>query len=239
MTVIRSGDAPVVAAVEGLCFAGKSTLVRAVAQLTGAIIAPEYTDLAPLPAWPPADQDAVTAALEQFDHLEALRTAAARAQLRQRAATGRPGRAVLLDRSPLTLLAHEYGMQVLAVQNDPAGAARRYTRAAATGTILTPDVYVHVSIPDDVSAARRAARGPVADHLEHPAVRARISAVCSTWLNLLPPQRVLRLDGTAPVPMLAAATARFLSDDTARGRRVPPWTRLTAAVTEQARPVPS
>lgn len=239
MTFTRSGDVVTVTAVEGLCFAGKSTLVRAVAKLTSAVIAPEYTDLAPLPAWPPLDQAAVTAALEQFEHLEALRTAEAKAQLRHRAATGLPGRVVLLDRSPLTLIAHEYGMQALAVPADPAGAAHRYTRAAAAGTILTPDLYVYVSVPDDVTAARRAARGPVADHLDHPAVRARIGAVCSTWLDLLLPDRVLRLDGAVPVPMLAAATARFLSDDTSRSRPVPPWTQLTDAITEQAQPVPS
>jgi hypothetical protein len=64
--------------------------------------------------------------------------------------------------------------------------------------------------------------------------------VCSTWLELLPPERVLRLDGTAPVPMLAAATARFLAgDDTGRSRPVPPWTQLTIALAGQARLVPS
>lgn len=239
MTVTRSGDMPIVTAVEGLCYAGKTTLVRAVAALTSAVIALEYTDLAPLPAWPPADQEVVSAALDQFERLERRRAAAARTQLSRRATAGRAGRVVLLDRSPLTLIAHEYGMQALAVPADPDGAARRFTAAAADATILTPDVYVYLSVPEQVTAARRAARGPVAEHLDHPTVRARISEVCSTWLDLLPPNRVLRLDGAAPVPELAATVARFLSEDFDRCRPVPPWTWLTAAAATPARPVPA
>lgn len=238
MTFTRLGDVPLVTAVEGLCFAGKSTLTRAVAALTGAVIAAEYTDLAPLPAWPPADHATVTAALEQFERLEERRASRARAELDRRASAGCVGGMVLLDRSPLTLIAHEYGMQTLAVPADPDGAALRYARAASAATILTPDVYVYLSVPDEVTAARRAARGPVADHLDHPAVRARITQVYSAWMDLLPAGRGLQLDGTAPVQTLAATTARFLSN-AGRGLHAPPWTRLAAAVAEREQQVPS
>lgn len=237
MTFTRSGDMPLITAVEGLCFAGKSTLIRVVAALTGAAIAAEYTDLAPLPAWPPADQDAVTAALMQFEHLERLRAADATAELQRRATAGSARELVLLDRSPLTLIAHEYGMQTLAVPADPNGAARRYTEAATAGTILTPDVYVYLSVPDEVTAARRAARGPVAEHLDHPRVRARITQVYSAWMDLLPPGRRLHLDGTIPPQVLAATTTRFLTN-VVLGADLPAWTQLASAVADQPAQVP-
>ncbi|MGH3719618.1 MAG: AAA family ATPase [Pseudonocardiaceae bacterium] len=82
-----------VLAVEGLCFAGKTTLVHALAARLGAVAVPEYTDLAVLPPWPPHSRAEVTAALRHF-----LRVEQQRATLARRT----PARLVVLDRSPLT-----------------------------------------------------------------------------------------------------------------------------------------
>lgn len=89
-------------AIEGLCLAGKTTLVHALAARLGALAVPEYADLAPLPPWPPHSREEVTAALRHFLRLE---------QQRGIFACRTPGRLVALDRSPLTLIAHEFGME--------------------------------------------------------------------------------------------------------------------------------
>lgn len=214
-----------VVAVEGLCFAGKTTLIRHLVDVLGPdlVTGVEYTDLGPLPPWPPADHDQVTAALRRLLGYERLRAAAVRAQL-----ANCPDAVVLLDRSPLTLIAHEYGMQALNVPADPAGAATLFSQAAATGRILTPDAYLYLSVPDKVTVARRAARGPVAAHLDHPAVRARIDAACQAWLRLVPPARMAQLDGTLPPAAHIATVARFL--DRLDGPPPPPWRMLTSRV---------
>lgn len=136
-----------VIAVEGLCFAGKSTLIRHLVNVLGpdVIATPEYSDLGPLPPWPPTDH--VTATLKHLLILESRRAVTVRAQL-----ADRRDAMVLLDRSPLTLIAHEYGMRALAVPADPAGAAALFTQAAAVGKILTPDAYLYLGVSDDVTA---------------------------------------------------------------------------------------
>ncbi|MFI7026946.1 hypothetical protein ACIBMZ_29960 [Micromonospora sp. NPDC049900] len=221
--------APVIVAVEGLCYSGKSTLVRHLAPRTDAIIAPEYTDLVPLPPWPPTDHTQVSAALRQFLDLERHRASQVRTRIatRTHATASRRGHVVLLDRSPLTLIAHEYGMQALGVPADPSGAATLYADAAATGQILTPTAYLYLSIPDPVTDIRRTARGPVASHLDDPAARARIDQTCRTWLRLLPPRRQLTLDGTMPPSLLATAAAAFIRS--LAGPPVPSWRLLPEA----------
>ena len=208
----RPGD-PLVIAVEGLCYAGKTTLARALAPAAGAIVIGEYAGMASLPPFPPRHLGDIATALDRFLHLEQLRARTARA-------AGAP--VVLLDRSPLTLIAHECGMAALGVPCDPAGAAEMYSTAAEAGQILTPDGYLYLAVPDDVTAVRQAQRGPVAAHLMNPHVRAAIDHACRSWLATLPPGRYLGLDGTIAPLALAATAARWLNGLTA-DLRLPPW----------------
>lgn len=211
---------PFAAAIEGLCYAGKTTLARALAPLTGGMVLPDYGELAATPRFPPRDQEDVIAALRHFLCLERARAAAARAA---RAAV------VLLDRSPLTLIAHEHGIGHLGVPCDPHGAARLYAAAAATGEILTPGAYLYLSVPGHVAAARQARRGPVPAHLTHPQVRAGIDRACRAYLAALPAHRFLILDGTAPPATLAASAARLLSHAAPGTRSLPDWRILGLA----------
>lgn len=217
-----------VLAVEGLCFAGKTTLIRYLADTLAphVIATAEYTDLGPLPPWPPRDHDQVTMTLLHLLDRERARTAAVRTRLAHLPAT--TDVVVLLDRSPITLIAHEYGMQILHVPANPTQAADLSTRAAAAGHILTPDAYLYLSVPDEATTARRTTRGPVAAHLDHPHVRARIDIVYQSWLRLVPPARVLRLDGTWPLPVQAVTVTNFLTG--IGGPSAPPWHLLTGRV---------
>jgi hypothetical protein len=122
-------------AVEGLRFAGKTTLVTAVAERLGAVAVPEYAELATLPPWPPHTHDDVAAALRHFLRVEQQRAARA---------SRAPGGLVVLDRSPLTVIAHEFGMDRLGIPAAPGWAARLFAEAAGRGLILTPDAYVHL-----------------------------------------------------------------------------------------------
>lgn len=225
----RSEHSPVIVALEGLCYSGKSTLIRHLAARLDAIVAPEYTDLAPLPPWPPADHTQVDSALRQLLDLEQLRTR----QVHRRIATRtHPPHVVLLDRSPLTLIAHEFGMQALGIPADPDSAATLFAGAASAGQILTPTAYLYLAVPELVTAARRVARGPVAAHLVDPAVRTRIDQICRTWMRLLPHRRQVILDGTVPPPLLAAAVTAFLGN--LAGPPVPSWRCLTAHASVEA-----
>lgn len=84
----RSGM-PTVIAIEGLCFAGKTTLARALGSRFGAGVVAEYADLAPLPGFPPGSALAARTALIGFMAIEAARARTARG-------LGRP--VVLYDR---------------------------------------------------------------------------------------------------------------------------------------------
>ncbi|MGH7644988.1 MAG: hypothetical protein ACREMR_05325, partial [Gemmatimonadales bacterium] len=65
-------------ALEGPCFAGKTTLAAALSRRSGAVMIPEYAELAPLPAFPPRDHRDVRAALVHICDVEARRSAQAR-----------------------------------------------------------------------------------------------------------------------------------------------------------------
>ncbi len=210
---------PLVIAVEGLCYAGKTTLARSLARLTGAVLIGEYADIAAPPPFPPRSLDDVATTLEYFLLLERHRAHAARS-------AGVP--TLVLDRSPLTLIAHECGMAALGVPSNPSGAAEIYSAAAEAGDILTPDGYLYMAVPDDVTAARQEQRGAVAAHLMNPQARARIDHACRTWLASLPPQRYLHLDGTL-APFTLAATAQRWLRGLAASPPVPPWRTLAAA----------
>jgi thymidylate kinase len=204
---------PLVIAIEGLCFAGKTTLAHALGVAADTVVIGEYADLAPLPPFPPRHLSDVAAALDHFLCVEHQRALAARAA---------EAPVVLLDRSPLTLIAHEHGMSALGLPCDPVRAAEIYSSAAETGLILTPDAYLYLAVPDDVTAARQELRGPVAAHLMNRQVRAEIDRACRIWLATLPQERYLELDGTVSPPVLAAMTRRWLSDLTS-GLPLPSW----------------
>ncbi|MEV6350262.1 hypothetical protein [Actinoplanes sp. NPDC051851] len=229
----HTGDTPLIAAVEGLCFAGKSTLIRHLAPLLDAVVAPEYTDLADLPPWPPTSQDDVTTALHRLLELEQGRAADARARLAHRSTADGPG-IVLLDRSPLTLIAHEHGMRALNVPADPAGAAHLYADAADAASIMTPDVYLYLVVPDQITAARRAARGAVAAHLDDPRVRDRIDGLCRTWMAGLPPARRLVLDATVAPEDLARIAAGYVRAFDPGSPAPPSWRSLADHAAERA-----
>ncbi len=61
---------PLVIAIEGLCFAGKTTLANALAVAADTIVIGEYADLAPLPPFPPRHLSDVAAALDHFLRVE-------------------------------------------------------------------------------------------------------------------------------------------------------------------------
>lgn len=206
---------PVVLAVEGLCFAGKTTLVIALATRTGVVAVPEYADLAALPPWPPRSRDDVVASLRHFLRLEQQRAILARRI---------PGWLVVLDRSPLTLIAHEFGMDRLGVPAAPDLAADMFAEAAERGLILTPDAYVYLRVAAPIRAARQARRGRLPAHLTDPATQAGIEAANHAYLGVLPPRRRVVLDGTACVADLANTVACLVVDLPPAGeQQAPSW----------------
>lgn len=210
---------PIVLAVEGLCLAGKTTLVNALTtQHPATTAAPDYADLAPLPPWPPHHDTDVHAALRHFLRLE-----------QQRARTARhPSQVVVLDRSPLTLIAHEYGMVRLGIPAAPDLAADLFADSAEHSQILTPDAYIHVRAPAAVRAARRAQRGPVPGHLVDRSVEAGIAAATRAYLDQVPPQRRLLLDGTANTRHLLHHVGQFIAALPPHGQQPPPSWRILA-----------
>ncbi|MGH3869815.1 MAG: hypothetical protein ACRDQ4_27690 [Pseudonocardiaceae bacterium] len=219
-------SARTVVAVEGLCLAGKTTLVHALAARLGALVVPEYTDLAPLPPWPPYSREDVTAALHHFLRLE---------QQRGIFAHRTPGRLVALDRSPLTLIAHEFGMVRLGVPAEPDLAVHLFSEAAERGLILTPDAYVYLRVPSSVRAVREARRGRLPAHLTNPVTQAGIEATDRTYLNALPPRRRVILDGSASVADLTDAVARFVANLPPAGEQPAPSWRVLAPPVALAR----
>lgn len=218
MSATPRSRTPLIVAVEGLCFAGKTTLARALARRLATNVVAEYADLAPLPGFPPASQFAARAALLGFLALESGRARSARE-------LGRP--LVLYDRSPLTLIAHEHAMASLAIASDPRAAASWFSGAAAAGAIIAPDAYLHLVIADQAFDTRQARRGPLPPHLVSPPVRAAISRVYDTYFAAVSPDRVLRLDGCASLAQLTAGAARFIDDLPGHGTGpAPDWAVL-------------
>lgn len=218
MSATRQSGTPLVIAVEGMCFAGKTTLARALARRLSAAVIPEYADLAPLPGFPPASPSAARTALSRFLAIEAGRARSARTA---------NGPLVLFDRCPLTLIAHEHAMTALGIPSDPAAAARWFSSAAAAGAIIAPDGYLHLTTPDETFHARQDQRGPLPAHLVSPAVRAAISGIYKAYFTATSPARVLELDGRTPPPQLAERAARFIANLPGRGIGPPPqWAIL-------------
>ncbi len=215
-------SARAVLAVEGLCLAGKTTLVHALAARLGALAVPEYADLAPLPPWPPRSREDVTAALRHFLRLE---------QQRSIFACRTPGRLVALDRSPLTLIAHEFGMDRLGIPAAPELAVHMFSEAAERGLILTPDAYVYLGVPSSVRVVREARRGRLPAHLTDPVTQAGIEATDRAYLDALPPMRRVVLDGSACVADLTDAVARLVANLPPAGEQpAPSWLVLAPPV---------
>lgn len=208
---------PIVLAIEGLCFVGKTTLARALATQREAVVLPDYADLAAPPPWPPRGRADVIAALRHFLRLEQQRALLAR----QRAS-----RLVVQDRSPLSLIAHEFGMDRLGMPAAPALAAHLFADAAERGLILTCDAVVYLRVPAAVSAARQACRGAVPAHLIDPITQAGIEAASHHYLDVMPSQRRLMLDSTACITELIHAVDRLMADLPHHGQQATPSWRV-------------
>lgn len=192
--------APKVIAVEGLCFAGKTTLARSLARRLGAWLGAEYADMITLPPFPPATWAAARARLSALLAAEAVRSSRARD-----AGT----RLVIFDRSPLSIIGHEHAMRARGVPADPQTAATWFARAAEAGAILWPDAYLYLTVPDEAFRQRQLNRGQLPGHLIAPGVRSALGEFYATCLQAAGPGRVLSLDGTAPAASLAAQAAVF------------------------------
>ncbi len=200
MTAASETGTPLVLAVEGLCFAGKTTLARALARHLRVPVAAEYADLTELPPFPPPDQAAARTGISALLAAEARRS-------RQARATG--SRLVIYDRSPLTVIGHEHAMRARGVPADPQTAAAWFTAAASAGAILTPAAYIYLTVPDDAYRRRQEARGHLPEHLVAPDVRDALTRFYDACFAAAGPGRVLRADGTNPLTVLTRQAAVF------------------------------
>ncbi|HEX5495279.1 MAG TPA: AAA family ATPase [Mycobacteriales bacterium] len=228
----NTAASPLVIALEGPCYAGKTTLAAALARTLCATVAPDYAAVAPLPPFPPHGHGDVRAALCHFLGLERHRAAYARAAARP---------IVLCDRSPLTLISYEIGMAALGVPHDPALAVAMFSAALDDGTILAPDAYLYLTVTPPMAAARRAARGPVADHLSDLRVQRAINAADRFYLDQIHPSRRLVLDGATPLPKLVTQATAFIADlqQHRPPGRIPGWHTLLPTTTSPVAAIPA
>jgi thymidylate kinase len=201
---------PAVIAIEGCCFAGKTSLALALSQHLDVTAIPEYADLAPLPPFPARDLDDVRAALDHLLGVERRRAAAMRRGLRER-------KVVLCDRSPLSCIAFQHAIGRLGIPSDARLAAELFAAAAERGEILEPDAYIYLHIDRATALARQAVRGPVLGCLMDPSVLAAMQAFYQQFLNSLPADRRLVLDAAEPRGTLIEQAARFTHAQQALG----------------------
>ncbi len=200
MIATPSSAPPQVIAVEGLCFAGKTTLARSLARQLDVWLGAEYADMIALPPFPPDTETTARARLSAL-----LAADAVRARLARDAGT----RLVIFDRSPLSIVGHEHAMRAHGFPADPQAATAWFARAARAGAILQPDAYLYLSVPDKAFRQRQRDRGQLPGHLTAPGVRAALSEFYAACFRAAGPGQVLRLDGTAPAARLAAQAAAF------------------------------
>lgn len=200
MTATPETAPPLVLAVEGLCFAGKTTLARALARCLGVPVAAEYADLTDLPPFPPPGQVAARMGVSALLAAEAHRS-------RQARACG--SRLVIHDRSPLSVIGHEHAMRAHGISADPETAAAWFTAAASTEAIIAPAAYIYLSVPDDAYRQRQEARGHLPGHLVAPDVRDTLARFYDACFATMDRARVLRADGTTPLTVLTRHAAVF------------------------------
>lgn len=191
-----------VVAVEGGCFAGKTTLAAQLSHSLDGVAIPEYTDLAPSPPFPPRTHADVRAALNALRGLEIRRSAPAWR-------TGAP--IVVLDRSPLSCIAFQYGVRCLGVPCDHRLACDVFVSAAQQHLIPTPQLYIHLAIDRDTARARQLARGAVAPHLMHRRVIDGMNHAYGHFLESLSRDRGLILDGAQPSASVTEQALTFIA----------------------------
>ena len=206
--IVNEPPRPAVIAIEGSCFAGKTSLALALGHRLGVTTIPEYADLGPLPPFPARDLGDVRAALEYLLGVERRRTAAIRSS---------HSGVVVCDRSPLSCIAFQHAIGRLDVPADARLALELFATAADRGEIIEPDAYTYLHVDQTTALARQAVRGPVLACLMDPGVLAAMQAFYQRFLNSLPAGRRLVLDGAQPRSVLTERAARF-----AQGHR---WTR--------------
>jgi hypothetical protein len=188
-------------AAEGPCFAGKSSLIAALVHQAAATAVPEYTDLAPMPRFPPRDRNAVARDLTQLRDLDISRTALAR----------QSAGPVVLDRSPLSCVVFQYAMRPLAPPCDHRLAVSTFTSAAQQGLIVLPEAYLYLRLDPAGILARQRSRGPVPPCLTDPVAIARMDYAYRHFLNQLPASSRLILDGRRPLIDLTADATAFIA----------------------------
>jgi len=183
--------------VEGLCFAGKTTLTQALiaARAPGAVRVPEYADWADLPLWPPSDAAVARAGLDRLVGLEQRR-------LQWAAASG--AEMAVFDRGPLSLVAHEVAMAAGGVPADPEHAT------AVCSRLRAPWALIYLDVPEALARDREQQRGRLPAHLASPRVRRWLRAYYERALLWVDERRVLRLDGDLPLPQMVEAVRAHL-----------------------------
>lgn len=205
-------------ALEGDCFAGKTTLAAQLSRRLNAVAIPEYSDLAKSPPFPPRTHADVRAALDALRSVEIRRCALA-------SNMGLP--VVIFDRSPLSCIAFQYGVRCLGVPCDHRLACDVFVAAAQAQHIATPQRYIYIAIDHATANARQLFRGPVAPHLMHPGVIDGMSRAYRHFLQALPSDRRLVLNGARPQASLVEQAVAFVTAPRT-GRDIPPaaWNSL-------------
>ena len=198
--IVNEPPRPAVIAIEGPCFAGKTSLALALGHRLGVTAIPEYADLGPLPPFPARDLDEVRADLEYLLGVERCRTAAIR--------SSHCG-VVVCDRSPLSCIAFQHAIGRLDVPTDARLAVELFATAADRGEIIEPDAYIYLHVDQTTALARQAVRGPVLPCLMDPGVLAAMQAFYQRFLNSLSADWWLVLDGVQPGSVLTERAARF------------------------------
>ena len=197
------GPKPLVIAVEGGCFAGKTTLAAQLSHNLDGVTIPEYSDLAASPPFPPRSHADVRAALNALRRLEIRRSALA---------WGTAAPIVVFDRSPLSCIAFQYGVRCLGVPCDHRLACDVFVKAAEEHLIATPQLYIHLAIDHDTAGARQVARGPVAPHLMHRRVIDDMNCAYRYFLDAISGDRRLLLDGAQPSASVTEQALAFIAE---------------------------
>jgi thymidylate kinase len=204
---------PLVAAFEGPCCAGKTTLARQLlTSLPGlkVVFVPCYADHAGGGRYlPPQEADTAQEredALRQLLAVEAGRFATA----------GLDAEVVLADRSVYTLLAHSYALEIMTGIKFLAASARLLSRSPIP---VWPDLVFYLDLPQEAVNARNHGKFPAdsiyTDPTFNAAVRSYFSRLadqkttCLDWLDaMLEPAELARMAETRLRHMVALRTTQ-------------------------------